>query len=293
MTGLRGNWGVKSVTGPRGGFDLQGHRGARGLWPENSLIGFAAAMALGVASIELDVVLTADGVPVVHHDLALNPDITRGPGGQWIASPGPLLAALCAGDLAAYDVGRIAPRTRYAAICRGQTPVDGTRIPSLAAVLELVRGSGVKLDIEIKVDRRWPDWAPQLSGVVEAVFAVLDAAQSAGAASVRSFDWRVLRRIRRLRPEVPLSWLTGFGADARAAAVAEAVMLDGWPAWQPVWAPDHRLLRRRHVFAAREMGLLVKPWTVNAAFRMRQLLRWGVDGFCTDRPDLARIVLSE
>jgi len=263
------------------------------LWPENSLIGFAAAMALGVASIELDVVLTADGVPVVHHDLALNPDITRGPGGQWIASPGPLLAALCAADLAAYDVGRIAPRTRYAAICRGQTPVDGTRIPSLAAVLELVRGSGVKLDIEIKVDRRWPDWAPQLSGVVEAVFAVLDAAQAAGAASVRSFDWRVLRRIRRLRPEVPLSWLTGFGADARAAAVAEAVMLDGWPAWQPVWAPDHRLLRRRHVFAAREMGLLVKPWTVNAAFRMRQLLRWGVDGFCTDRPDLARIVLSE
>jgi glycerophosphoryl diester phosphodiesterase len=77
-------------------FDLQGHRGARGLWPENTLPGFRAAIALGVTSIELDVVLTKDSVPVVFHDLALNPHLVRGPDGQFVAAPGPAIASLTA-----------------------------------------------------------------------------------------------------------------------------------------------------------------------------------------------------
>ena len=63
------------------GFDLQGHRGARGLFPENTLEGFAAAIALGVRAFELDVAVTRDGVVVLSHDPALNPDLTRGPDG--------------------------------------------------------------------------------------------------------------------------------------------------------------------------------------------------------------------
>ena len=275
----------------RTGFDLQGHRGARGLWPENSLAGFQAAIALGVTSIELDVVVTADGVPVVYHDLALNPDFTRGADGRWIQAPCPAVGALDAAALARFDVGRIRPRSRYAARCRGQVPVDGTRIPLLAQVCALVRETPVWLDVEIKTDRRDTAWEGLLPGIVDAVLAVLDAHAAPERVAVRSFDWRVLRLLRARRPDLPLAWLAGVASEARLEAVLAAVRADGWPGWSPVWAPDHRLLRRRHIVAARACGLLVKPWTVNAAFRMRQLVRWGVDGFCTDRPDLGAAVL--
>ena len=70
------------------GFELQGHRGARGLFPENTLEGFVATVALGVDAIELDIAVTADLVPVVFHDVALNGDITRGPDGEWLRGRG-------------------------------------------------------------------------------------------------------------------------------------------------------------------------------------------------------------
>jgi glycerophosphoryl diester phosphodiesterase len=274
-------------------FDLQGHRGARGLWPENTLPGFRAAIELGVTSIELDVVLSADNVPMVYHDLTLNPDLTRTPEGGWITAPGAPVATLSAADLARFDVGRIRPRGRYAARCRGQTPIDGAHIPTLRDVCALGASSAIRLDIEIKSDRKNPSSGPSPATLARVVMDAVEATEMLGRVAVRSFDWQVLRAMRQAYPAIPLAWLTGVGASANAAAVRAAVLLDGLPDWPPVWAPDHRLLRRRHVRAAQSAGLSVKPWTVNAAFRMRQLIRWGVDGFCTDRPDIGRVVLAQ
>ena len=79
-------------------FDLQGHRGARGLYPENTLAGFRGALALGVTTLEMDLVMTGDGEIVVHHDLHLLPTRTRGPDGAWLEEPGPAVIGL---DLAA------------------------------------------------------------------------------------------------------------------------------------------------------------------------------------------------
>src|SRR5947208_16974254 len=89
--------------------DIQGHRGARGHAPENTLPGFEHAIAIGVTTLELDVGVTRDGVVVVHHDRRLNPDVARGPDGQWIPSPGPLIKDLSFDELQRYDVGRIRP----------------------------------------------------------------------------------------------------------------------------------------------------------------------------------------
>jgi glycerophosphoryl diester phosphodiesterase len=273
-------------------FDLQGHRGARGLWPENSLAGFRAALALGVSSIELDVVLSADGVPMVYHDLHLNPDITRGPDGSWIAKPGPAIATLLASELAAFDIGRIRPRTRHAVRFPDQKPVDGEGIPGLADACRLTLGSAVRLDVEIKAEAGLPDDASRLAALVDAILGVVDATTITNV-SFRSFDWRVLRRVRELRPDMPLAWLTATGPNANPAAVAAEVALHGWPEWAPVWAPDHSHLRKWDVASARASGLRVKPWTVNAPRRLRKLVSWGVDGICTDRPDRARTVLAE
>src|SRR5512145_356913 len=97
-----------------GAFDLQGHRGARGLLPENTLPSFQKALEIGVDTIECDMAVTKDGVVVLYHDLWLNPDITRGPDGKWLESRGPAIAELTFEELQKYDVGRIKPGTEYA-----------------------------------------------------------------------------------------------------------------------------------------------------------------------------------
>jgi glycerophosphoryl diester phosphodiesterase len=275
---------------PRG-FDLQGHRGARGLWPENSLPGIAGAVALGVTSVEVDVVLTADLVPVLSHDAALSRDLARGPDGAWIGRPGPEIGAMRLVELPSYDIGRLRPRSRYAARFPAQTAIDGTRIPTLREACALVRGHAVRLDIEIKTVPRAPVGGLQPERIAAAVLQTVEA--SGCQASFRSFDWRVLRALRRLCAEAPLAWLTGAGPGTQMEAVAAAVARDGWPPWQPVWAPDHHGLRRHHVAQAAAAGLQVKPWTVNAGSRIRRLLIWGVNGLCTDRPDIARAILAE
>lgn len=97
------------MTAPAYSFDIQGHRGARGLMPENTLAGFAHALAIGVTTLELDCAITKDNVVVVSHDPLLNPDITRGPDGEWLAQPGPPIRHLTYDELQRYDVGRIKP----------------------------------------------------------------------------------------------------------------------------------------------------------------------------------------
>src|SRR5688572_24541331 len=86
-------------------FDVQGHRGARGLAPENTLPAFERALALGVDTLELDVGVTRDGVVVVGHDPSLNPDIVRGPDGAWLERR-PAINSLSFEELLRFDVGR-------------------------------------------------------------------------------------------------------------------------------------------------------------------------------------------
>src|SRR4029450_11569511 len=88
-----------ALTAPAAAFDLQGHRGARGLAPENTLAGFATALAIGVTTLELDLGMTRDGVLVVHHDLWLNPDTTRNPDGDFLSLRGPALRRLTLAEL--------------------------------------------------------------------------------------------------------------------------------------------------------------------------------------------------
>jgi glycerophosphoryl diester phosphodiesterase len=280
--------------------ELHGHRGARGLLPENTLVGFAGALGIGVDAIELDVAMTADDVVVVTHDPRLNPDITRTASGAWLAAPGPAIRALRAADLARYDVGRIRPGSAYAAAYPDQSPRDGAGIPALADALRL--DPRVMFNIELKTFPRDPGLAVDGPAMADAVVAAADAAGVAGRIIVQSFDWRGLRRLRRTRPEIRLAWLTSGAAlaDARGwwdgpdpsdfgGSVPRAVAAEGGPAW----GADYADLTEDSVAEAHALGLRVVPWTVNRPDAMRRLCRWGVDGLITDRPDLARGVLAE
>ncbi|MET0681902.1 MAG: glycerophosphodiester phosphodiesterase family protein, partial [Casimicrobiaceae bacterium] len=114
---------------PAQAFDLQGHRGARGLAPESTLPAYRRALELGVDTLECDMAITKDGVVVIHHDLWLDPDTTRGPDGNWLEARGPAIHELTFEALQQYDVGRIKPGSEYAKSFPDQQAVDGTRIP--------------------------------------------------------------------------------------------------------------------------------------------------------------------
>lgn len=268
-------------------FELQGHRGARGLFPENTLEGFAAALALGVTSIELDVAVTRDGVPVVVHDPALNPDITRGPDGAWLTRTGPAVVTLSRAELARYDVGRLRPGSALAQDHPDQAPRDGARIPALAEVFALALRSGAVVDVELKTLPDHPALTVAPETMADAVLAAARAGFPLDRLVVRSFDWRGLHHMRAAHPQLKLAWLTGrndgLGTWPARVAAASAGALN-----VTTWAPAHAGLTASDVAAAHFLGLRVVPWTVNTPEAIGQLIAWGVDGVCTDRPDIAR-----
>ena len=287
---------------------LIGHRGARGLFPENTLEGFRATAALGVDGIELDVALTADGVAVVSHDPALNPALTRDSGGRWLDRPGPPIRALPAAALAAYDVGRLRPGSALAAAFPDQRPIDGARIPPLEAALG---AADLPFLVEIKTLPDRPDLTAPAEVLAAAALAAAERAGALGRVRFESFDWRGPRAVRRLRPEVPLAWLTrpatvaaaalwwdGPSADDFAGSVPRAVAAEAGPGggpgdvWADVWAPEHTDLTAEQIAEAHALGLAVYAWTVNAPADIARLAAAGVDAIITDRPDLARAVLA-
>lgn len=278
------------------GFGVYGHRGARGLYPENTLEGFRGAWSLGIHAFELDVGLTADGVPVVAHDPALNPDLTRAPArasaGAWLDSCGPLLHALTIAELARYDVGRPRPGSRTAALFPLQRPRDGARVPTLAAVLAALPTA--RLIVEIKTDPRYPNRTAPPARIADAVLAVIDGADAAGRVVLEAFDWRVQAHIRSVRPDIRLAYLTqpdappdpwwaGIDLEAHGGSAPRGVAAAGGTG--AIWAPAHASLTEAEAREARALGLGVIPWTVNRPDDMRRLIAWGVDGLISDYPD--------
>ena len=285
--------------------DLQGHRGARGLAPENTLPAFAAALEIGVTTLELDAAITRDGVVVVSHDSALNPDITRGPDGQWLTQAGPAIWSLDYAVLRRYDVGRLNPSSEYARRWPEQRAVDGTRIPGLADVFALVtksRNAAVRFNIETKISPLNPAQTAGPEHFARELIAAVRASGMERRTTVQSFDWRTLAIVQKEAPEIPtvyLTTMTGSAANIRTdgaspwtagiqfgdhGSVPRMVKAAGGAAW----SPNYGDLTREAVREARALGLKIVPWTVNDPADMRRLIEWGVDGLISDRPDVLR-----
>jgi glycerophosphoryl diester phosphodiesterase len=293
-------------------FELQGHRGARGLWPENTLGGFARAIALGVGAVELDCGVTGDGVVVVSHDAALNPDCTRDARGEFLQSAGPPLVTLSCAELGRYDVGRLKPGSAYAARFPLQQPLDGERIPRLADVLALVRSRGggrVRVAIEVKTFPEEPQLTLAPEPFVAALQGDIERTGTAALVAVLAFDWRVLRAVQRLMPQVatvaltdeqpgtdtvrrdaqPASpWLAGLDPRDFGASTPALVKASGAGTWGPGFAD----LDAQRVQEAHALGLRVVPWTVNEPADMERLIELGVDGMTSDYPQLLRALLE-
>jgi glycerophosphoryl diester phosphodiesterase len=297
---------------PACGFDLQGHRGARGLAPENTLPAFAIALSLGVATLELDTGITKDGVVVISHDQNLNPDITRDTNGRWLEKRGPTIHSLTFAELQQYDVGRIKPGTNYAKQHPEQRAVDGTRIPRLADLFALVKRSGnaqVRFNIETKISPLDPDHTPDPEAFAKALIATLRQEGMASRVSIQSFDWRTLQVVQREAPDIPTvylsaqqrfldniaagnptgsPWTAGFHYRDHGT-IPRMVKAAGGKSWSPYYGD----LGDDALKEARALGLPVVVWTVNDPSQVRNMLDRGVDGLISDRPDLVRRVMAE
>jgi glycerophosphoryl diester phosphodiesterase len=292
--------------------DIQGHRGARGLAPENTLPAFTRALGIGVTTLEMDCAITQDGVVVVSHDSALNPDITRGPDGKWLEKTGPAIWSLTFKELQRYDVGRLNPSNAYAKRWPEQRAVDGTRIPRLSDLFALVRKSGngtVRFNIETKISPLEP---AQTTGPEDFVRKLISAVRSAGMAertAIQSFDWRTLQIVQKEAPEIltvyltvekgfmdsiladqPSSpWTAGFHVSRYGGSVPRMVKAAGGAVWSPYYAET----TREQVKEAQALGLKVVVWTVNDRADVRRMIEWGLDGIISDRPDLLRKAAGE
>jgi glycerophosphoryl diester phosphodiesterase len=288
-------------------FDLQGHRGARGRAPENTLAGFRIALDLGVSTLETDLAITKDGVVVISHDPLLNPDLTR-LDGRWLTTAGPTIQSLTLADLKRYDIGRLNPASKYSQQYPEQKPVDGERFPTLEEFFAAA-GPDVRFNIEIKTNPTKPDLTPTPERVAELAVGAIRKAKAASRTTIQSFDWRSIVAVRRLAPEIatgclsiesnnfdtvgrqsaqPSPWLGGLDLAAHGGSVPRLAKAAGCTVWSPFW----RNVTAGTVKEAQALGLKVIPWTVNNPADMAQIIDLGVDGLITDYPDRAKPVLA-
>ncbi len=289
-----------------GAFDLQGHRGTRGLEPENTLPAFERALRIGVTTLELDIGITADGAVVISHDPYLNPTITRDATGKWLAgTQGPLIRSLTLTQLQTYDIGRINPDTPYARSLGTQQPRDGTHMPTLASLFQRVNdldAKDVRFNIETKLNPGQPDDTVGPEAMTRVLLQVIDAAGMARRVAIQSFDWRTLQLVQRLAPDIPTVYLTV--QTANSDNVRDGTWTAGWKiadhgsvprlvkaAGGAAWSPNAGAVTEALVREAQALGLKVIPWTVNNPADMERMVGWGVDGLITDYPDRLRAVL--
>lgn len=291
--------------------EVQGHRGTRGWAPENTLPAFAKALEFSVDVLELDTGITKDGMVVVSHDPCLNADFVRDASGNRIQPTskdnkyGKCIVDLTFDELQQYDVGRIKPGTEYAKRYVTQQPVDGARIPTLAALFAMVKQSGntrVKFNIETKLSpmSRAETVGPQV--FVEKLLGVIRDNGMAGRVTIQSFDWRTLQISQRLAPEIPTvyltaqqKWMDNIGAGNREGSAWTAGLNarefgDSVPrmvkaAGGRIWSPYFGDVTAAKIAEAHSLGLKVSVWTVNEAKDIQRMLDWKVDSIISDYPD--------
>lgn len=291
-------------------FDLQAHRGGRALWPENTLPAFEKALDLGVDTLELDTGLTRDGTLIIAHERHVDTNLARDGAGKWVEGPQPTWHSLTLTQVQTYDVGRIRPDSAYARRFARQQSIDGTRVPTLAALFDLVKRKGdskVRFNIETKIDPTAPADTVDPETFAKALVKEVRDAGLEGRVTIQSFDWRTLQVVHQIAPAISTAYLTiidpeesnvsmtgtspwtaGFDPAKHGSSLPAAIKAAGGT----IWSPYHVNLTPELVKEAQALGLKVLPWTVNDEADMKRLIGWGVDGLITDDPVLGRRVLG-
>lgn len=283
-------------------FDLEGHRGTRGLRPENTLAAFGKALQIGVTTLELDTGVTKDGVVVVSHERRISPLECQGPG------VGKLIRDLTYAQIQQLDCGtRHPPNPSIDPFVGTQEAVPGAHMPALAQVFALVdryHADDVRFDIETKIDPTVNDTVDPVS-FTQKVLGVIAQYGMTQRSLLQSFDWRTLVEAKRELPALKTvalaqaptifpgtPWTAGvpIAADAWSdGSLAHAVKSIG----ASVLSARYGDITDPLIAAAHQQGLQIVPWTVDDAPTMASLIDRGVDGLITDYPDVGRQVIAQ
>jgi len=291
------------------GFDVQGHRGARGLKPENTLPSFEIALDLGVSTLELDLHYSADGDVVVWHDPVIDPEKC----GLKVGAPAPVpdpddpetpdeslaVRALTADDLRWFDCSRnpdpetfpdqdseptLLAESNFGIITLDDLIDFVERYATAPSKTEIQRQGALVVAYNVETKRRFGDpsaiddgFDGTNAGPFELrLLEVIDDRQIRDRVVVQSFIRESLESIHRIDPELRLAALTIGDADPGGYAALGA----------SVWSPQASSISESRLAEAFEAGLVVIPWTVNSLEEAERLVDAGVDGVITDRPDL-------
>ncbi len=299
-----------AIETPETDFDLQGHRGARGLQPENTLPSFETALDIGVTTLELDLHFSADGEVVIWHDAVVDPaKCGREPGAPSDVpdpdDPGVDPASLAIRSLSVDQLRWFrCDRNPDLAKFPDQNPTptdiagDSYRIVTLDDLFDLVEryaqdpaktavqrdgATIVQFNVETKRKLRDPGAigdgfdGENVGPFEQRLLEVITRRQMGARVTIQSFDPRSLAAIAAVDPDIRLVLLTAAGSPDFQELATEGI-------WG--WSPNASVVTRDLIVDAHEAGLVVVPWTVNDLVLARSLLDAGVDGIITDRPDL-------
>lgn len=267
-------------------FDWQGHRGCRGIMPENTVPAFLKALELGVTTLELDVVISRDGQVVVSHEPYFNPDISTDPNGQPVAKNSKInLYEMNYADISKYDVG-----------LRGNPSFPDqqklkTHKPLLIEVIKAAEDYRKKhnlanfgYNIEIKSEQNEYDkWQPQPAVFCGLVYEIIVQLLPFERVTVQSFDFNVLKYWKKQTDAGIYKKVTLSALVSNLKGIEKNIENLGFK--PQVYSPYYKLLSLGKVNQLHALGIKVVPWTVNTAAEMTELKAMGVDGIITDYPN--------
>ncbi len=268
-------------------FDIQGHRGARGLLPENTIPAFRLALELGVNTLEMDVVVSQDRKIVVSHDPYFHPAISTWPDGRAVTereSKELLLYRMTYEEISSFDCGlRSHPRFPHQRSMPAIKPLLSDVISMAESEAARLGRAPVMYNIETKSRKSGDNiMHPPPVEFTRLLYDVLTDTQVVDRSIIQSFDHRTLRAARQLDPDCRTSLLAQRPTGRFMLSKMRKL------GFKPeIYSPHHAVVGSRMIRKAHRRGVRVIPWTVNDPGSMVRLAEMGVDGLITDYPDVA------
>jgi len=276
----------QTAMNPVNKLDKQGHRGCRGLLPENTIVAMKKAIDLGVTTLEMDVSITGDRQVILSHEPFFNHEITTKPDGSYVAEAEEKslnIYRMTLGQVKTFDVG-LKPHPRFPQ----QQKIAATK-PTLAELIDSVKAycqnKGVSLphfNIETKSLPIGDDlYHPKPNAFVDLLMAVIKGKGIEEKTIIQSFDFRTLQYLHQQHPHIRTAMLI---EDYDKRTLDEQLTALGFT--PTIYSPHYSLVSKELVDRCHQKGIKVIPWTVNTINEIKSLVALGVDGIITDYPNL-------
>ena len=282
---------------------IYGHRGARGDLPENTLESFKYLFDNAINAYETDILISKDLIPVITHDFRLDPSLTKDKEGNWIKDENIKIFDLTYDEISKFDVGSLNKLTRYGRRFVNQRSLENQKIPKLSELLELSSKNVLQnllINLEIKSTPDEKNLTPDPKDLVQIVLNEINNSNLKDKIIISSFDWRILREVKKQSPEIPRAYLTfqqEEGMKIKKTIYSKSPWIDHIPLTivydlpkiikelgGSAWHPYYKDINKKAVKDAHDNNLPVNVWTVNDEDDMLKMIEYGVDGIMTDYP---------